>query len=189
MVRKHTAKFAVLLAMTVMAAALTGCEVFGYNTPVVGYTAGSWHTVELTDPLTGDKLISLRTKTRPNTFFGKFMSLFGRPTFTVSCIQGGPDDNKIRATIDWREAVGPPNVRRKVQSRFDGGKVREHTWVTTANGRQSNLFVTESGYVTRLKKANTLAVRTSNSGGNPVTLVFNIAGFDTVYAGLPDTCG
>ena len=187
MILKKPVKFtAVIVAIATMVAVM-GCEIVGYDTPVVGLSSGSWQTKESTDPLTGDKLISVKTHTRPNSFFGKLLSIFGRPSLTVSCVQGGPNAEQIRASIDWREAVGPPNLERQVQSRFDGGEIQEKKWQTSQSGRQSNKIDAEV-YVAHLKDASVLAVRTTNSGGNPVTLVFNVNGFKTVYNGLHAEC-
>lgn len=184
---KKPVKFAAVIAAIATMVAVMGCEIIGYDTPVVGLSSGSWQTKESTDPLTGDKLISVKTNTRPNSFWGKLLSIFGRPSLTISCVQGGPNAKQIRASIDWREAVGPPNLERQVQSRFDGGDIRESKWQTSQSGRQSNKTSADN-YVTYLKDASVLAVRTTNSGGNPVTLVFNVNGFDTVYNGLHTEC-
>ena len=185
---KKPVKLAVVMVAIATMVAVMGCEIVGYDTPIVGLSSGSWQTKESTDPLTGDKLISVRTHTRPNSFFGKLLSIFGRPSLTVSCVQGGPNAKQIRASIDWREAVGPPNLERIVQSRFDGGEIQEKKWQTSQSGRQSNRNVTAGSYVTSLKDASVLAVRTTNSGGSPVTLVFNVNGFGTVYSGLTAEC-
>ena len=185
---KKPAKLAAVMVAIATTIAVMGCEVVGYDTPVVGLSFGSWQTKESTDLLTGDKLISVRTHTGSNSFFGKMLSIFGRPSLTVSCVQGGPNAKQIRASIDWREAVGPPNLERQMQSRFDGGDIQEHRWQTSQSGRQSNRTVTESGYVSDLKDASVLAVRITNSSAKPVTLVFNVNGFDTVYNGLAAEC-
>ena len=185
---KKPVKLAAVIVAIATMVAVTGCEVVGYNTPVVGLTSGSWQTNESTDPLTGDKLVSVKTRTRPNSFWGKLLSIFGQPSLTISCVQGGPDDNKIRAAIDWREAIGPPNLKRQVQSRFDGGGITKLNWQTSQSGRQSTRTVAEAAYISNLMSSSVLAVRTTNSGGYPVTLVFNVNGFENAYKTLPDGC-
>ena len=185
---KRIAGLFVLIITIASAMTLTGCEVIGYNAPVVTQHFGAWQTKQSTDPLTGDNLVTVQTKTRPNSFFGKLMSIFGQPSLSVSCIQGGPDNDKIKATIDWREAVGPANIDRQVQSRFDGGNIIKQKWATSPSGRQSSRKVQETGYVDKIKKANTLAVRTTNSAGTPVTLVFNVRGFGNAYNAIPASC-
>lgn len=175
--------------VAIMAAmlALTGCEVVGYNTPVVGQNQGAWQTREVIDPVTGDSLLSITTKTRPNSFFGKVLSFFGRPSFSVSCVLAGQHKGKLRATIDWREAIGPPNLKRVVYHRFDGGTVQEHQMQTSPSGRQSTKTVATS-YTTDLQNAEVLAVRTVNSGGNPVTLVFGLRGYGSASSAIGE-CG
>ena len=185
---KKPAKLTAIIVAIATMVAVMGCEVFGYDTPIVGLSSGSWQTKESTDPLTGDKLISVKTNTRPNSFFGKLLSIFGPPSLTISCVQGGPSNNQIRTSIDWREAIGPPNLKRPVQSRFDGGEIQDSKWQTSQSGRQSNRTAAEGGYIAKIKAASVLAVRTTNSGGTPVTLVFNVNGFDTVYEALPEEC-
>lgn len=175
------------LALAALAMMVTGCEVVGYDVPVVS-GSNVWQTVEQVDPVTGDNLLSISTKTRPNTFFAKLLSVFGRPSFTVSCVQGGAYDGELRAVIDWREAVGPPNVGRIVQLRLDGGDASEKTMQTSQSGRQTSWGISRVGLISRIKDASVLAVRTVNSGGNPVTLVFNVTGFDAAFSAFDSSC-
>ena len=179
-------KYAAPLALlAILVPLLGGCEVVGYNTPLVGGT--SWATIEAVDPVTGHQKVSVRTRAQSNTFFGKVMSIFGRPSFTVSCVEAGASDY-LEAIIDWREAVGPPQSNRSVTHSVDGADPREHRRRTSTSGRQSVREISSRGLPAQLDSARVLAVRTVNSGGSPVTLVFNVAGFATVYAAVEEAC-
>ena len=179
-------KSAVIIAgLIAIAIAVTGCEVVGYDTPLPGSSSSSWQSFESIDPDTGEKLISVRTHTASNSFFGKILSIFGRPSLTISCAS----EATARATIDWREAIGPPNMNRIVYQRLDGGTVADKTWKTSLSGRETK---TDLGGLERPlgidKDHNVIAVRTVNSGGNNVSLLFNVSGLQNVVSAVQKAC-
>lgn len=185
-------KLFVLGLVSLSALLLAACEVVGYNTPVVGAGGSAWSTIEAVDPVTGYTKTSVRTRAQSNSFFGKILSVFGRPSLIVSCVQAGTDRH-LEVSIDWREAVGPPAARRNVQVRVEGQAApgSPYSMLTSASGRISSLeglgalvLIREMNHADR----RTLAARVVNSGGNPVTLVFNIGGFDNVYPAVASTC-
>ena len=179
-------KSAVIIAgLLAIAIAVTGCEVIGYNTPVVGSTSASWQSFESIDEDTGDKLISIKTHTQSNSFFGKLLSVFGRPSLTISCVIS---DKQPRASIDWREAIGPPQMNRIVYSRLDGGTVKNLTWKTSLSGRKTHRTVSLTGPIGILDDTNVIAFRTVNSGGNNVSLLFNVSGIENVYNAIETAC-
>ena len=172
----------ILAAVLVVAVAALGCEVIGYDTP--GRGSGSWRTVQETDPATGDSLASVSTRTSPNSFFGKVLSVFGRPELTVSCVRGSGE--KV-VSIDWREAVGPSGDKVGVLTRFDGGDTQDLEMEVDSSGRRTARRGVDT-YVSNLRNSGVLAVRIVNPGGNEVTLVFNVGGFDAAHTGMVSAC-
>ncbi len=173
------------LALIVGALALVGmvgCQVIGYNSnPYVG--GSSWETVERVDPVGGGMEVLIQTRASANTFFGKVMSLFGRPSLAYVCTS---DEDRI-LRIDWREAVGPPSVKRTVFFSLDGEDPDERRWDVSESGR---VTIVRWFGPTRppMNQARTAAVRVVNSRGENLTLVFNVGGFESVRRPVDRAC-
>lgn len=180
MFRRFTALFVLVI---LLACAAVACQVIGYDsTPGLG--GSSWETVEAVDPVGGGKVVMVRTRAKSNTFFGKIMSVFGRPSFSYVCTS----DKAKEWRIDWREAVGPPSVRRVVFVSVDGGSVSERRWDVGDNGRVTTTKSSRAVRAGSLNEASVLAVRVVNSGGENVTLLFNVAGYERATGTVDQAC-
>ena len=162
----------ILLALSVP---FVGCEIVGYgSTPSIGGSA--WEVVET--PAAGGMQTILRTRASANSFFGRAMSVFSRPSLSYVC---GPDREW---RVDWREAVGPPHESRRVSFSFDG----DAPFTERA-------LVSESGRVTAIDRsrgfvpagARILTASVVNRRGDTVVLVFSVANYEPVRAGACDS--
>lgn len=161
--------FGVLLASAVVFA---GCEVVGYDaTPSIGGTA--WEVVETVGPDGAETVI--RTRATANSFFGRVMSIFSRPSLSRVCGAGGREWR-----IDWREAVGPPHEARSVTILVDGERTSSRSWSVSESGRvtttSQSLGITWTNPVPRVLSASVV-----NRRGDVVILVFGVSGYQTLY--------
>ena len=172
----------ITLVMSTLLALTAGCQVFGYNDPVAG-SGSSWEHVETIDGTTGASLTLIRTRSNAGSLVGRFISLFsGRPSFSYVCADG-----RKQLRIDWREAVGSPDSRRRVRLLLDGEEAWHRLWSVASSGRQS-IGEIPPGFARRIGESNSLTAHTVNSGGNPVLLVFNVRGFAAAASHVDQAC-
>jgi type VI secretion system (T6SS) VasI/EvfG family protein len=159
----------------------------GYRPPLTSHRGtGKWHIEETSNPMDDTRRVTLILTAEPNSSRSRMRQL---PVLVARC-----QSDTTELYINWDQYVGDDSSSvydewKYVTIRIGGGEANRQRWSVSTN-RQSTFAPGWAGNLLRqMATENSLVVRITPYGENPMTAIFDTTGLEEALVPLMDACG